>query len=180
MNNLKQFNIPFVGLKEGKHQFEYHIDNTFFEAFHYDEFNDANVNIVVDFIKKSTLLELSFFAKGTVNIPCDLTNEPFDEQIEGHFPLIVKFGAVYNDDDDEVLIIPHEEYQINVAQYIYELIVLSIPTKRIHPKVLDGTMENDALNKLKELEYNKKKKAEKQTIDPRWDKLKDLLTEKNT
>jgi hypothetical protein len=38
MKDLKEFNIPFVGLKEGKHLFEYKIDNTFFELYNYSEF----------------------------------------------------------------------------------------------------------------------------------------------
>ena len=37
MKYLKQFNIQFVGLKEGSHLFNYTIDNKFFEAFNYDD-----------------------------------------------------------------------------------------------------------------------------------------------
>ena len=41
MKNLKAFLIPFTGLKIGKHQFDYQIDNSFFECFEYVEFNSA-------------------------------------------------------------------------------------------------------------------------------------------
>ena len=79
------------------------------------------------------------------------------------------------------MILPHEEYQINVAQFIYELIILSMLSKRVHPKVLDGTLESEALKKLKELEVDNESPADsKDEIDPRWDKLKGLITEKNT
>ena len=178
MEDLKQFNITFVGLKEGKHVFEYQIDKTFFEAYHFDEFLDSNVKIKLVLIKKSTLLDLNFTANGTVNIPCDTTNEPFNLKINTNLPLIVKFGQEFNDDNEDILIIPHQTYQINVAQYIYEMIVLAVPTKRIHPKVLDGTMESKALKRLRELEITKEKPTK--VVDPRWNKLKDLLTEKKT
>ncbi len=178
MKKLKEFNIQFVGLKEGIHQFEYHIDNRFFDIYNYDEFNKSSIDIEVEFVKKSTLLELNFKAKGTVNVPCDLTGEDFDLEIEGEFPLIVKFGQEFNDDSDEVLIIPHTEYQVNIAQYIYELVVLSVPAKRVHPKVLDGTMESETLQKLEELEYKETEQSIEEDIDPRWNKLKDLLTGK--
>ncbi|WP_075343767.1 YceD family protein [Tenacibaculum agarivorans] len=181
MKDLKEYNISFVGLKEGNHEFTYQIDNTFFTKFQFEEFNEANVNIHIDFVKKSTLMELIFTANGYVNVPCDITSEPYNQDLEGKFKLIVKFGPEFNDEDDEILILPHEEYQLNVAQYIYELIVLSVPSKRIHPDVLNGTMESDTLKKLKELEINKEKTVDnKSTTDPRWDKLKDLLTGKNT
>ncbi|MEE4001691.1 DUF177 domain-containing protein [Tenacibaculum sp. FZY0031] len=178
MKDLKQFNIPFVGLKEGSHLFEYQIDKTFFEAFQFDEFNNSNIKADITFVKKSTLLELAFNINGTVNVPCDITNELFDLPINGTLNLVVKFGPEFNDEHDEILILPHEAYQVNVSQYIYELIVLSVPSKRVHPNVIDGTMQSDALRKLEELRINEEKPVEEESTDPRWDKLKDLLTDK--
>lgn len=178
MNISKEYIIPFIGLKLGNHQFHYHIDNTFFKSFDYDEFNDCDVNITIKLEKKNTLLELSFFSEGIVNLPCDVTNELFDQTINGDFHLIVKFGLEYNDDNEEILILPQEAYEIDIAQYIYELIVLSVPSKRVHPDVLNGTMKHDALDVLEKLNHNKKT-VDNTTTDPRWDKLKDLLTGKN-
>jgi uncharacterized metal-binding protein YceD (DUF177 family) len=158
--------------------FEYQIDNTFFEAFNYNEFFNSSIKVDVDFLKKSTLFELTFSINGTVNLPCDTTNEPFDQPIETTSYLVVNFGSEFNDENEDLLIIPHEAYQFSIAQYIYETIVLSIPSKRIHPKVLDGTMQSEALDKLRELEIKEEKTVDK--TDPRWDKLKNLITEKKT
>ena len=91
----------------------------------------------------------------------------------------MKFGAEYNDDNEDILIIPHGEYEINVAQYIYELIVLAVPAKRVHPGIEDGTLKSEILSKLEELspkEVNEDKASEE--IDPRWNNLKKLLTDK--
>ena len=175
MKDLKEFNIPFVGLKEGKHLFQYKIDNTFFELYDYNEFEKSSINVTLEFVKKSTLFELEFTASGSVNVPCDVTNEYFDLEITATLPLVVKFGQEYNNDNEEILILPHEVYQFSVAQFIYEMIVLGIPDKRVHPKVLDGTMETEA---LEQLEIKEEKTVE--TTDPRWDKLKNLITEKKT
>ena len=54
MNDLKEYLIPFSGLKIGKHQFDYQLYNTFFKDFDYDEFNDASIKVVVVLEKKST------------------------------------------------------------------------------------------------------------------------------
>ena len=176
MKNLKQFEIPFIGLKDGNHIFEYQIDKKFFNIFQFDEFDDANLKAVVNFLKKSTMMEINFNITGTVNVPCDVTNESFDLEIEGNLPLIVQFGHEYNDDNEEILILPQEAYQMNIAQYIYELVILSTPTKRVHPQVLDGTMESETLKKLEELKIIKEKTVDKEkATDPRWDKLKDLI-----
>lgn len=177
MKPEKDYVIQFVGLKEGDHSFDYEIGNTFFKIFEFDEFNDAKIHAEVELIKKSTLLEFKFKVSGTVNVNCDLTNEPFDQVIDNYFDLIVNFGDEYNDDNEEILIVPHGEYEINIAQYIYELIVLSVPSKRIHPGVKDGSLKSEILNKLEELSPNAIAN-DNEEIDPRWNTLKKLLTDK--
>lgn len=173
----KEFNIPFSGLKQGKHDFNYKIENKFFESFGYDEFEAVDVQLNVVLNKTSTMMELDFDADGTVNVNCDLTSEPYDQPISGTLQLVVKFGEEYNDDDDEILILPHGEHQVNIAQYVYEMIILAVPQKRVHPGILDGTLKSDALRKLEELQP-KDKKNNKDDNDPRWDELKKLLTDK--
>ena len=179
MKPIKEFTIPFIGLKLGKHHFDYQIDKAFFEHFEYDEFNDVQLKTTLKFQKKTTLLELDFEIDGTVNINCDLTNEAFDLPIKSNFSLIVKFGSEYNDDNEEILIVPHGEFKINVAHYIYELIVLSVPQKRLHPGIEDGTLNSDILETLEDLSPKSldNKNSDKDT-DPRWDSLKKLLTDK--
>ena len=181
MKKLNEFLIPFIGLKLGKHQFEYQINKAFFESFDYDEFESADIKVSVVFDKKSTMLELNFKHKGTIHVPCDLTNEMFDFPIKGKLKVIVQFGEEYNDDNDELLILPHGEHEINISQIIYEMIALSIPFRKVHPGVKDGTLDSEALKKLNELRVEEIKEENKNTednIDPRWDKLKQLLTDK--
>ena len=178
MKDLKKFNIPFVGLKDGNHIFEFQIDNTFFESFNYEEFNNANIQAIVNLDKKSTFLKLNFEAKGFVNVLCDVSLEPYNQEIDTNLPLLVKFDEEFNDENEEILILPHNAFEINVSQYIYEMIVLAVPSRRIHPKVKDGTLETEATKKLKELEIKEEKTVE--NADPRWDKLKNLITEKKT
>ena len=85
MRNLKEFDIPFRGLKEGKHNFDYRIDNTFFEHFEYDEYNDSNLLLELIFNKKSTLLELHFNVTGSINVNCDVTDEPYNQEISATY-----------------------------------------------------------------------------------------------
>lgn len=183
MSKSKEYLIPFIGLKLGKHHFEYQISNAFFEIFDYDEYENSDIKVNVVLEKKNTMLELSFSHKGSVNVPCDMTGENFDLPIKGKMNLIVRFGEEYNDDNEELLILPFGEFEINVSQYIYEMIVLSVPLRRVHPGVKDGSLKTEVLDKLNELavtelneEDNKENKEE--DIDPRWDKLKQLLTDK--
>jgi len=189
MSKTREFLIPFVGLKLGKHHFEYQISKEFFENFDYDEFQNSDIKVNLVLEKGSNLLELNFKHKGTVNVPCDLTNEDFDLPVKGKMKLIVRFGDEFNNDNEELLILPHGEFEIDVSQYIYEMIALSVPLKRVHPGVKDGTLQTEALTKLNELKVKdssdseqakqiKEESKQEEDIDPRWDKLKKLLTDK--
>ncbi|WP_298365696.1 DUF177 domain-containing protein [uncultured Lutibacter sp.] len=183
MKDLKDYDISFVGLKEGISQFDYKIEKEFFNFFKYEEFYNSNVNVNVSFLKKATMFELNFTFLGWVEVSCDLTNELFHQPIETSFYLIVKFGDEFNNDNEELLIIPHSEFKLNIAQYIYEAIVLDVPIKKVHPGVEDGTLKSDMLEKLKEFEINDIDESlevdESKEIDPRWNKLKNILIEKN-
>ncbi len=173
----KEFNIPFSGLKQGKHEFDYSIENKFFESFGYNEFNAADISLRVVLNKLSTMMELEMKAQGSVNVNCDTTSEPYDQAISGDLELVIKFGEEFNDENDEILIIPHGEHQLNIAQYAYEMLVLAVPQKRVHPGVLDGTLQSEALRRLQEL-HPKETRENNNSNDPRWDELKKLQTDK--
>ena len=58
MKKLKEYDISFVGLKQGEHQFEYNINKDFLQLFSFDEVNDINQKVTVLLSKKSTFMEL--------------------------------------------------------------------------------------------------------------------------
>jgi uncharacterized metal-binding protein YceD (DUF177 family) len=179
MKKTNEYLIPFIGLKIGKHQFDYQINKKFFDEFDFDEFESCDIKVNVAFEKKATMLELNFKHIGTVNVTCDVSGEQFDLPIKSKIRLVVQFGDVFNNDNEELLILPLGEHQLDIKQYIYEMIALSIPLKRVHPGVKDGTLKSEALDKLKSSLVAEKKAVIKQAdIDPRWDKLKQLLTDK--
>lgn len=176
MRKNNTYEIRFAGLKEGTHKYAYTVDERLFEDhFQYNEFNKARVNIDLALIKKPNMLELFFEVDGVVNVNCDVSNEPYDQSIHGHLELVVKFGVEY-EDDQEVLILPYGAQDLDVIQYVYEAVVLAVPYKKVHPKVLDGTMDSPVLRKLEELSPGQK--SDQEETDPRWDKLKELLNEK--
>ena len=181
MKEMKEFTIPFVGLKLGKHQFNFELKKAFFEHFGYEEFNDAAIKLDVLLEKMGTLLEFTLTFNGTVKVACDVTNELYDQRISGTYEFVVKFGEEYNDENEDLLLLPHGSYEVNIQQYIYESVVLSMPARRIHPGVLDGTLKSEILDKLEELSpkrVDEEEKSEADKTDPRWDTLKKLLTDK--
>lgn len=174
---FENYAIKYTGLKLGKHHFEYQIDNKFFDDFDYQELQKTDIQTFVCLDKKNTQLEFDINIKGTVRVNCDLTLEPFDLPIENSMFFIVKFGDKFEEIDDKLLTIPRGEHEFNIKQYIYECILLALPSKRIHPGVKDGSLNSDILDKLNHHSVENVNKKNTNQTDPRWDKLKTLLNE---
>ena len=96
-------------------------------------------------------MELNLKCKGSYNLTCDISNEEFLYNVNSELEYIIKFGEKYNDDNDQYLIIPHNSFKFNVAKSIYEMIVLSIPQKRLHPGVIDGSLNSKTVKILNKL-----------------------------
>ena len=165
----RDFDIVFSGLSLGSHQFTFELNDEFFEFFEYREHQKLDAVAELALTKHNTFLELEFKLTGKVEVICDRTGEPFLQNLENAFKVIAKFGDEYNNDDDERLILPQGEFKLNVGQYLYELAALAIPQKNIHPDVKSGKLNPEFIVE-EEPEFE-----EIQEVDPRWDKLKDLL-----
>lgn len=175
MKTEHEFDIKFSGLKIGIHKFDFQVDKSFFDLFEYSDFENANLNVEVVMEKKSNSLELNFTMNGSVSVPCDITSEIFDLDVQNDISLLVKYGEEFNDENEVVLIIPYDSHEVNVGQYIYEMAVLGVPLRRIHQEVVSGHKGQEALKKLQELSPEGLNENEEKEIDPRWDKLRTLL-----
>ena len=127
----KQFIIPFIGLKIGKHDFEYEINTSFFESIEHSLIQKGKVNVSLSLEKKETMLIAFFEADGTIETLCDRCDTPMDLDIYGSYRLIYKFGL--EEEEDETLIVLHpDSYQIDVTMPIYELVASQIPLRVKH------------------------------------------------
>lgn len=172
-NVLKAYDIPFTGLSLEVHQFDYLVEDAFFEALEYSEIRQGTVKAHIELEKQETMLVLNFTFSGQVQLPCDRCLDPLEIPVSGEERLIVKFGESWEEESEEVLVIPQSEYKINVAQYLYEYISLALPVQRLHGDKEDGTSGCNP-EVLKKLESHR----EEEQSDPRWDALKNLKFDK--
>jgi len=175
VNYLKHFVIPFRGLKPGIHQFDYHIDKRFFESFEYAEVNNGNVKVDVELTLQERMLIFDFEIIGSVEVKCDRCLGQLNHNIAGKERLFVKFGEDWEEESDDVLVIPEGEYQFDISKYIYEYIILLLPMQRIHPDDENGdtTCDKEMVNRLGH-------HPESSETDPRWDVLQKLKDDNKT
>ena len=145
---ISPYTIPFVGLKLGQHLFDFAIDKTFFEGVENTLIEDANVLVELAFEKKETMMIAEFSLSGTVTTPCDRCNDPMEVQIHGDYRIVYKFGTEVSEDENLVILHP-ESYELDISAPIYELLVISLPARRIHPEGSCNEEEMDLYNKLR-------------------------------
>jgi uncharacterized metal-binding protein YceD (DUF177 family) len=135
---LDKYTLRFKGLSVGTHRFEYAVDDDFFAEFEGSEIHRGRVGVTVDVNRQPSMLILDFRMKGEVVVPCDRCLEEFPMPVEYTGTLLVKFAEDLPESDGEVLWLYPVESEVNLAQYIYESIVLSLPYQRVHPLDAQG------------------------------------------
>ncbi len=131
--NIKEFLIPFVGLKIGKHFFDFEINSSFFDAFEYSPIQNGVLNAQLELDKKETMLIANYIVDGEVETICDRCNTEMQLPISGSFRLIYKFGTEEEEDESLIVLLP-DQYEIDASIAIYELITSLLPLRSIHKK----------------------------------------------
>ena len=178
MSQLSKYRIVYQGLSEGLHEFEFDIDDKFFELLEYSEIKKGKLKANVLLKKKSTFLELDFNIKGYVEVVCDRCLDEYNQPIKFEGKLFVKFSEQEDEQVDDVIYLLPADHELDIAHYLYESIDLSIPLKRVHPRNRKGelTCNPEMLEKLNK--YKTDEPAD-DTIDPRWEDLRNLMANNN-
>ncbi len=169
MKHSREYLLPVGGLSLGKHDYKFVLDRAFFTMFEYSEIKNGNVEVDLLLNKQETMIELFFKIKGELEVACDRCADEFFEPIEGENEMILKFGETFEEESDEITIIPVLQHQFDISHLLYEYTILLLPLRKIHPEDAQGNSSCnpdviERLNQMKHLE----------TADPRWEALKNL------
>ena len=166
MEALKEHTIPFTGLKDGQHRFEFELGKAFFDAAGEEEFQGGAVKAEVTLDKTPTMLVAHLHVAGTVGTTCDHCNSPVQLPVQGEQRQIFQLHGEADMDDDELVTLDPKAHSINLTHYLYECLRLALPARRVHaPGECDP--EVDAVFKKLTVEHQP-------VPDPRWDVLNKL------
>ncbi len=173
MDRLKQFDVSFGGLALGKHQYEFEVDKTFFTNFEQEDVHQGTFAVKLQLTKQTHLLTFDFAINGSLIVACDRCTEEFEMPIRTIEQMLVKFGDHAVEEDIDVYVIPATQTHINLAQQIYEYIIVAIPMHIVHPDDSKGKSTcNATIIKTLEKIQKANSKIKDDKPDPRWDALK--------
>lgn len=176
MDALISYTLPVKGMGVGIHGFDFQIDHLFFEHFESSPIQEAEIDLHLDFDKRIDMYVLDFSFSGTVRTECDRCLAPIQLPLEGDEQLVVKFSHEPGDEEADIVYVSPDIEQFNVAQYIYEYIVLSLPMIKVYDCEDDDPLpcDEEMLNRLE---------AEDEEVDetpnPIWDELRKLTDNDN-
>lgn len=174
----------------GTQTFEYRLGKQFFMNMESADIHDADadVDVKLTVVHKDDIYDLTFDIEGVLTLICDRCLDNLEWPIDTTYHFTVKYGEDYNDDSDDLLIIPESDNYLNVAYMLYDTIALQIPIKHVHPlgkcnrqmtamlkkhrahrpDDMDADLEDELIDEIDNID------AEQQTTDPRWEALKGL------
>ena len=130
---LRDFVIPFTSLKHGEHTFSFTLEDSFFSFYEHSLIESGTIQIEMILRKSETMLSTNYQVNGAVNTTCDRCNDPIQIDISGEFKLVFKFGREESD-NEELVILPPEAYQLELADFFYEFVNVLRPNRVVHPE----------------------------------------------
>lgn len=179
MNHRRAYDIAFVGLKPGIHEFEYAINDKFFVEYQEQDFRNCVAQVKLTLEKNTGFMLLKFEVGGRSEVICDRCGNHLPLELWDEFNIVVKMvedpeEMNEQEEDPDVYYISRGESHLNVSDWIYEFINLSIPMQRMcSEEEMGGPHCNkEVLAMLKSMDVQNTKPE-----NPLWkglDKFKDL------
>ena len=194
MGKFSAFKLPLKSLPAGSHDFDYRLDKEFFLNMESSDIRDGSIDVHATVNNKGQYFDLNFEIKGEVTLLCDRCLDEMQWPIDTVYHIAVKYGQDFNDDSDDLLVIPESDSYLNVAYMIYDTIALNIPIKHVHPlgkcnramssllrkhratAIGDDEMQDDIDDEIFDGDDTVDDSAAtfQEPSDPRWNELKKL------
>lgn len=134
-----RFTIAHRGLKEGAHTFGWRVEDGFWKDRPEGGIIRGEVDVEATLEKGATgVMRLEVVIGGNVVVPCDRCLEDCTLPVSWRGRLAVKVSEEEQPFDGEVIWLMPGEATIDLEQYIYESVVLSLPMQRVHPEDVHG------------------------------------------
>ncbi len=173
MASTKKYTIDIAQLEPKAYHFEMEADGDFFKDVDIVGFVTGSFTAGIDLEKSDTMLDLDIKLEGALRLICDRSLDEFDMPLKAHQKLILKFGDHDEDLDDELRMIQRGTQRIDLYQDLFDIVMLSIPMKKLHPRYAEE-QESGVAGKVVYQTEPLTEEKEKEAIDPRWAALKNI------
>lgn len=145
MKSKTNYKIEYRKLSDGKHNIDLHIDSQMFASVDDGEIYGGDCEVKIALTKGLSTLQLEISIDGSVVVSCDRCLEEITTPIHFDGVLIVRLtNEVQNSEfviddkaEDTLLLNPMIE-ELDLKEYLYDSVILSLPLQRVHPENEEG------------------------------------------
>lgn len=183
MGKFTAYKVPLASLTQGVHEFEYQLGKQFFLDMENPDIHNADITVKLMINHKTGIYQMNFSVVGSITLICDRCLDDLVMPVNTTYTLGVKYGDDYNDDSDDILIIPYSDTYLNVAYMIHDTVALTIPIKHVHPHGKCNRQMSELLKKHRaqqaddDILNTNDSESEDTLIDSRWAALKNFTPE---
>lgn len=159
MSHRREFEIAFVGLKPGIHEYEYQINDKFFVPYGPQDFENCEAKVKLKLEKNTGFMQLKFDIDGHANVNCDRCGNGLPMQLWDEFNIIVKIVEEPDqmnetEEDPDVYYISRGESHLHLADWIFEFVNLSFPLQKMcaESEIGGPKCNKEVLEKLRKME----------------------------
>lgn len=162
------FSLPFSGIKNGQHTYNFSVQKDFLEAMESDLITEGKFNVKIELDRRSSICDLKFFIEGLIPAVCDRCVADIHLPIASEYNMVVKVTPEDLEDTEDILYLKESEHTLILDQIIYELICLSLPLINVYncEKEIPKPCNSRVLEKLK--------LNEPKPINPLWEGLENF------
>ncbi len=166
----EKYRIDLLKIKEST-VYNFTISSSFFSRFEESTIKEGDLKVSFTISRSnSNTFPTSIKSEGTVQVECDRCLNLINFPVHGEMDFVVKLTEQEKEDEDEVVYVSAHEAVFNVSQHIYDSVYLSLPIRKTCDAAnIEGGCDEVVIEKLE------REEDDKESIDPRWNKLKDLL-----
>ncbi|WGH25048.1 MAG: DUF177 domain-containing protein [Candidatus Shikimatogenerans bostrichidophilus] len=134
--NIEYYDVSLLSSSE---KIKYFIDNNFFNLFlnknNYVDYLNPKINILLKKNSNNNFFIFKFYFLGIITLICDITLNKFLFKIKKKTILNISFNKNFKEESGDYLVLPLYTRKVNIAQYLYDTIILMLPIKKIDPKI---------------------------------------------
>lgn len=168
---LSKYDILIHGLEDKTHEYEFEGGDAFFKEFEQDIVEGGSFKVKVILEKNATLIRLNLDIISQLRLQCDRSLDTFEETFNSHEMHIFKFGSAAAEVSEDMEIIPFGTHKINIANLLFDYILLQVPMKKLHPRFREEDTPEEGTMVYKDPDFAEEKE---EIQDPRWAALINL------
>ncbi len=144
----REYSVPIKGLKIGMHHYNFSVGNSFFDNFENSFVHKAAIEIDTALEKSESWIKIVSRFHGNVTVDCDRCLDELILPVETEASLLVRLVREDGEENDDIEIvnIDPSETVLDLSQFFYDYITLSLPVHMVHE---EGLCDPEMILRLK-------------------------------